>query len=849
MTNEEQRDLCLALLKAEDENSVVAVLTEAGLWDRPDCWRLYGDRDGNYAIIGNQQSRPDAALAEKIINSVDARLMNECLVRGVDPTSAAAPKSIRHAIGRYFEERQPASEDMGGELQEWTPEKRLKEARAITVAATGKKSRPCLTIADCGEGQTPEQMPNTFLSIDKENKLRIPFVQGKFNMGGTGALKFCGNHSLQLIISRRNPAIPFTHGATDVSASQWGFTVVRREKPRAAAGSVRNSVFRYLAPHATAEGNARGGVLRFTADTLTIFPSKNRAYVRDSEWGSLVKLFDYDMKGFASHILMKDGLLYRLEALLPGIALPVRMHECRDYRGKSQASFATNLIGLTNRLEVNRGGNIEDGYPTSVPLTVRGEHMTARIYAFQRGKAETYRTNEGAIFTINGQTHGAIPKTIFARRNVNMGRLGDSLLLTVDCSAISVGAREDLFMNSRDRLSNGTLRKAIENALEDVLKKHPGLRELRELRSSRAIAERLADAKPLRQVLASILRSSPSLSALLLTGQRLGNPHKPGDSAQEDTEGGDGPDPAPTRYDGKVHPTIFKFEGRKYGEELTRNCEIGRRCRLRFETDVANDYFSRSKNAGTYSVRVLASESEGAPGVNSSLTLHNGFGHWSIELPDEAAVGDELVVECTVTDDVLLDPFVNVARLRVRGKSDRPGSSGGRRRSKSGRGRGGFKGRSKTPTEGLQDPPVLKVRREQWAEHGFDKFSACRIVRDVVETSDGEHPYPTFYVNVDNLHLRTDMKGSKRDPRVVEDVFVYGNVLLGLSLFQAEMGSGEVSSAADSTDGDEEAPSLEEKVQEVTRAFAPFLVPMINHLGSLSLEDEDEPLGEIGDNE
>ncbi len=29
-------------------------------------------------------------------------------------------------------------------------------------------------------------IPNTFLSIDKNNKLKILFVQGKFNMGGTG---------------------------------------------------------------------------------------------------------------------------------------------------------------------------------------------------------------------------------------------------------------------------------------------------------------------------------------------------------------------------------------------------------------------------------------------------------------------------------------------------------------------------------------------------------------------------------------------------------------------------------------------------------------------------------------
>ena len=43
--------------------------------------------------------------------------------------------------------------------------------------------RPCLTVADQGEGQTPDTFPDTFMSIQRNNKLRIPFVQGKFNMG------------------------------------------------------------------------------------------------------------------------------------------------------------------------------------------------------------------------------------------------------------------------------------------------------------------------------------------------------------------------------------------------------------------------------------------------------------------------------------------------------------------------------------------------------------------------------------------------------------------------------------------------------------------------------------------
>src|SRR5437773_8068284 len=177
MTNDQIRKLALALLHADSEAEVIEHLKATGFWNKPAAWRLVGDRDGNFATIGNQQSRPEAALVEKIINSVDARLMNQCLTRGIDPSSVAAPSTIRHAVSRFFEAREPKGE-LGGTLQNWSQEKQREEAKFITLAVTGATPRagdPCITIADCGEGQMPARMPDTFLSIDRNNKLRIPF--------------------------------------------------------------------------------------------------------------------------------------------------------------------------------------------------------------------------------------------------------------------------------------------------------------------------------------------------------------------------------------------------------------------------------------------------------------------------------------------------------------------------------------------------------------------------------------------------------------------------------------------------------------------------------------------------
>lgn len=861
MTNEQTTKLALALLQADSEADAIKLLKAADFWDEPAAWRLVGDRDGNFATIGSQQSRPEAALVEKIINCVDARLMNECLIRGIDPTSAAAPGTIRQAVSQFFEGRESTNE-LGGTLQGWSQSKQLEQSQYITIAVTGATPRagdPCITIADCGEGQTPATMPNTFLSIDRNNKLRIPFVQGKFNMGGTGVLRFCGHDSLQLIITKRNPAIVAKGKENDATAGRWGFTIVRRERPTAGAGQVKNSVFTYLAPIGVASAPARGQVLSFEADSLSMMPEKNRAYERPMKWGSVLKLFEYDMKGFRSHVLIK-GLLSRLELLLPNIALPVRVHECRAYQGAEARSFANTLVGTIARLEENRGDNLEPGYPTSVPFTVHGEQMIAQIYTFKADKAESYRTNEGIIFVINGQTHGAIPKTFFERSKVKMSRLAKSLLVVIDCTNISVGAREDLFMNSRDRLSNKEIRKAVEEELEDLISRHAGLRELRERRRSEEISERLQDSRPLEDVLSSILKSSPTLARLFLLGQRLNQPHRANESSGRNESGG-GPDLGHGEFQGRKHPTFFRFHSRPDTETLVRNTEQGRRCRIKFDTDVENDYFSRPNLPGHYHVEVLEGSIEGVD-LDHSLTLHNGIANWSINLPEDALTeGDELTVQCTITDDVIAAPFVNIARLHVvRHSEPNPNPKPGSRLSRKGTGAGGKGGDESGAGDskhegdnlqaGIQMPDIIEVEEDDgnWQRHKFDDKTACKVIEDGTGDEDDERSTYTFYVNVDNIFLKTDMKGATNDVALMKAKFKYGNVLVGLALIHDQRNRQNGSNGNDRSDEAPAEETIESTVARTTRAMGPFLVPMIDYLGSLS-QDDVVGLAQVGDDE
>lgn len=839
MTNNQIKQFALNLLRADDEQQVIKVLSDAGYWDNRDAWRNYGDIEGNFSTIGNQQSRPEAALVEKVVNAVDARLLNACLECGIDPASAAAPTYIRDAVANFFD-------GTGGALRDWAPATRRREAEHITLATTGPKRHPCLTIADRGEGQMPASVPDTFMSLNKSNKLRIPFVQGKFNMGGTGVLKFCGDHRFQLLITKRNPAILTTEDKRDPNASAWSITITRRQRPTQGAGQVRNSVFTYLAPVGADANPEHGDVLTFCADTLPLMPQHNQPYVREVPFGSAIKLYDYDMKGFASHILMKDGLLYRLEALLPEIALPLNLHECRDYGGKTEASFVTPLAGLITRLEDGKGGNVEDGFPDSVPFHIRGERMVAKIYAFKEGRAATYTTNEGVIFSINGQTHGTLPKSLFGRKKVKLNRLTDSLLVSVDCTCLSTDAREDLFMNSRDRLSQHELRKDIESEIEDILARHEGLKELANQRRRNEIGERLAHSKPLEDVLGSLLKSSPTLAKLFRMGERLGNPFKRGSGGNElgkdgkgrGGQGGDGSDGE--EFVGKPHPTYFRFR-KTHSDRLERECEYGRRCRIELETDVENEYFKRTDNPGMYDVEVVDSQDGKYHGLElqNSLLLHNGLARWSVVIPEDIEIGETLTLQLTVDDETLADPFVNIAHLKIGPKNSRAGGKG--RARKSDRTGGGGQ-----QHPGIEMPEVREVYEKDWLLEKFDERSALKVMPE----SDGSY---TFYVNMDNVYLWNELKYGKEDASLTKAKFTYGNVLVGLALLQDDKQSGKSDMEGEGDGGDTIASekghvSVEQRVLHTTRAIAPFMIPMINYLGALS-EDDIATAATTGDEE
>ncbi|MFC1931179.1 hypothetical protein ACFLXJ_03130 [Chloroflexota bacterium] len=775
------KDLCLALASCGTENEVIRLLEQKGYWDDPAYWRYFGDIEDNYSTIGNQQSQPEYALVEKIINSVDALLMGKCLESGIDPKSKDAPRNAADAIERFYSIPE-------GKLSKLSLRERSNLAENIALVGTGSRSNPCYSIIDRGEGQTPDNMPNTLLGLFRSIKSEIPFVQGKFHMGGTGAFRFCGRNHMQLIVSKRNPNIT-RPGETNA----WGFSVVRREAPR---GNRRTSVYTYLAP--------KGQILSFEADSLPLWPSLYpNEFGAILDWGTYIKLYEFDLHGLRTNV--NFDLYFALSLLMPNIALPIRLYERR--KGYSGHTFETILSGLSVRLEEDKRENLEPGYPSSHPIACMGQKFQAQVYAFRKGQSSNYRRNEGVIFTVNGQTHANFPSTFFQRESIGMGYLRDSLLVIVDCTDLDNTLKEDLFMNSRDRLSTCELRSQIERELERLIKEHPGLKVLRAQRRQEEIKDKLEESKPLSDVIEKVIKNSPTLAKLLSTGGKLPNPFKLEDTGISQT------------YQGKKYPTYFRLK-KGVSKDLVKNCPINWRFRVQFETDAQNDYFNRDIDPGEF--KLLANSIEVTDYV---LSLWNGTASLTVPLPKGAKPNYIIKFDAIVKDATKWEPFKDTFKIVVYPKMEHKKGGGIVDNLPPGN-----QGKGKHLPSFLALPKIIDVKRVDWDEHNFDEFDAL----DVISIGEGNYD---FYVNIDNICLQTELKYARPtiDIDLLTAQFRYGVVLTGMSLLR------ELKNPPNKNHNIENGESLPEKVKFLTRAISPILIPMISTLSQLEPEEAELP--------
>jgi hypothetical protein len=397
---------------------------------------------------------------------------------------------------------------------------------------------------------------------------------------------------------------------------------------------------------------------------------------------------------------------------------------------------------------------------------------------------------------------------------------------------ISGRGRELLFKTSRDRLRDGDLRKEVEQELEDLLKNNLGLRALRERRRREEIESRLEDSKPLEKILETLLKQSPTLANLFLFGKHASNPFK-----QTKKTGDEKP------YEGKTYPTFFKFKGKNPGFELIRDAYINMRCRIAFETDAVNDYLSRSADPGKFDLFfALGAERHSAKdiGCASNVNLQNGIASLSLKLPETCQIGDKLQFIVTVTDDTRLDPFENKFTLTIQKPMESSGGNGTRQKPPADE-----SGNLRDAAGGIELPKYKLVKKGEWSNQSpeFDQHTAL-VIKDSGQGADATSEEPAkvvydFFINADNVHLQRYLKyelSSENGDKVARTRFELGLILSALALILQDRSCHRETS--EQREGEESPPMqpIEDRVANVTKALAPFLLPMIDALGALNDE-------------
>ncbi|MCU0651394.1 MAG: hypothetical protein MUC39_00400 [Candidatus Omnitrophica bacterium] len=628
-------ELLTELIKAEDEKAVDKIISNHSILSKDENWKPYGGFRGNFSQIHNQQGNAIPALVEKPINSIDALLLKHCKLKGIDPESDRAPKSIDEAIEQFY----GIKKDLLSELPE---SKRREVAESIQIIATGSRNQPNVCIYDDGEGQHPTDFENTFLSLNKDNKLKIKFVQGKYNMGSTGAIPNCGEKKYQLIISRKHPQL--LNGKEDM----YGFALVRLHKA-IGVDVYKNSWYEYCV-------DKDGKIFCFMTKELDVGLFK-RKYIS----GTFIKLFNYDLPRPSDITL---DLWRDLNRYLYAPALPILLYEKRfEERGKGRTPTKP-MLGNRMRIMIDDRDLKEKTFSLSVNTS--GIKSSGEVTVFKNNvdKGE-FVDKLAVIFTVNGQVHDHLTNA-FITHTAKLPYLSGSLLVNFDCSSIPTSIREEIFMASRDRMRDNTITRNLKEEIARELRDNDFLRQLNERRRDEKIFQNPKDDNFMKRVMGKLLNQNDEIAKILgLKGdirERIKKMLK--------TEVKNGV----SSFKGSRYPSYVRFKN--IGDGNIKMMPQNGECKLVLETDVEDEYLIRSNDAGELKIQFLTSairvggssiKNHVAPDVDifdvNVVGPNQGEIKIRIKSKKQLPVGSEIPLDITMTSpsgDIILNAIIKL---------------------------------------------------------------------------------------------------------------------------------------------------------------------------------------------
>lgn len=722
--------LFLELYNAKTEEELEIIIQTYPDVFKNENWVPVGGNESNYGIIENQQSNPIAALVEKVTNSIDAILTKKCLEKGIQPDSPQAPKSMEEAIKMFYPEH-----------KNWDlPSPRKKQAEEIQIIADGPPRNTSVLIYDNGEGQHPQDFDNTFLSLVRGNKNKIMFVQGKYNMGGSGAIVFCGKKGYQLIGSKKFDG-----------TGEFGFTVVR-EHPFAKGESEfkKNTWYEFL----KIDGKIPSFDLKGELDLKIL----NRKF----KTGSIIKMYSYQFpsgySGFA------QDLNQSLNEFLFEPVLPIYTVDKKE-RYPNNKVLELDLFGLKRRLE-NENNYIDDHFSETYVDELFGEmKVTCYVFKAKVGNNDVKQTKENirrqffknnmtVMFSINGQAHGHYTSE-FITRTLKFNLLKDYLLIHVDCTRLKYEFRKELFMASRDRLKEGDEARELREYLGRKLRKS----KLDDINRHRKESIGL-DSEDTNELLKSFAKNLPKDSDLFKLLQNtlkleekrdkdLKKPEHKKDKPKEDIK----------PFNPKRFPTYFKLHSNKEGERQVISIPKDGEKIIKFDTDVENEYFDRSEEPGDLEIALLdvkKDESTGGdkPGTDKEIgsllnitksSPNQGTIKLALNPTKEMNVGDEIQIKVTLKGAG--EDFEELLLVKVKDKEAPKAESP----------------KAEDSYDNIGLPELVRIKEEKWAEL---ETSGIEMGYNTVMYPVGEgNTLERIYINLDSkvfLSYRAKLKSEEQ---------------------------------------------------------------------------------------
>ncbi|NII24367.1 hypothetical protein HB364_04725 [Pseudoflavitalea sp. X16] len=693
-------------------------------------WVPIGNNDSNYGIIENQQSNPIAAIVEKVTNSIDAILTKKCLENGIAPSDRKeAPKSMAEAIKLFFPE-----------YKQWElPTFRRKQAEEIQILADGPPRNTSVIIYDNGEGQHPQDFDKTFLSLVRGNKNNIMFVQGKYNMGGSGAIVFCGKKGYQLIGSKKFNG-----------KGKFGFTLVREHPFEKGEEDIKkNTWYEYLV--------IDGVIPAFDLEGELDLKLLNRKF----KTGTIVKLYSYHFppgySGFA------QDLNQSLNEFLFEPILPIYTIDKKE-RYPNNKVLEMDLFGLKRRLEED-SNYVDDMFSEIYTDEMIGE-MKVACYVFKAKVGENdvkktkenirrffFKNNMSVMFSVNGQAHGHYTSE-FVTHQLKFNLLKDYLLIHVDCTKMKYEFRKKLFMASRDRLKGGEEVQYLRDFLGKKLRKS----KLDDINKKRKESIGL-DSEDTNELLKSFAKNLPKDSDLF---KLLQNTLKLEEKKQENTKN-DNPKVEKSKkerepFSPKRFPSFFKLRNKSNGEKSVLSIPQSGEKVIKFDTDVENGYFDRIDEPGQLELAVVSIKRNEGNGGNQEGNEHElnhllniaksspneGTIKVSLNPTNEMNVGDEIEIKITLTSPS--GPFEEILLVQVKEKEIKPTEIP----------------KQEDDLDNIGLPKLEKVKEENWSK--LEEGGVSMNISTVMHPMGEGNKLDVIYINLDSsVYLRYKAKLKTED--------------------------------------------------------------------------------------